>query len=217
MVDYPTLDAHKKQLIEGDFYRAWPTEHTKIHLSALENAWTYLVDVEAMRKVQANNAHMSIENPLWIELSQPIKTELWAGHRLPLFKSVAVCEGLDIYRDIIDKWEWNTDAGDVTAMLFFSPKLECIRLGIEIPTVLTWRLMLIHHKDGLLFQYYLSYDVQKREWLMPFNECPHGTPPCERCHATGTKYLNTWKTRFRQALTLIQKNRYRPGNIPVIH
>ena len=215
MVDYPTLDTHKEQL-QSRRYELLSAEIKRVHLSALENAWTYFVDVEVMRNVQASKAYMNFEKPLWIELSEPMKDEVSAGYRLPLFKSVVVAEGLDIYREVIYKWEWNADTGNIAAMLFYNPLQECMRLGIEIPSVTNWRLLLIT-KDGYLSSFF-PYNAKEEKWINPFIECEHAKPNiCERCSRAGEHYLNTWKKRFRQALVLIQKNRYRPGNIPVIH
>jgi|SRR5579871_420257 len=199
---YPTLEAlrHACTLM--------PTEMERIHLSALENSWTYLVDVKTMHSVHANEAHMDFERPLWIELSEPIRDELLSEFRMPRF----------IGNDGV-RYDYRKAQGNITAMFFYNPQLECIRLGIEIPTVLTWQLCPIF-ENGYFWSFFFSYDVKEKKWAPPFTSCSCEDATqvlCERCERTGIKCLNTWKKRFRQALILIQKNRYRPGYISTTH
>lgn len=204
MSSYPTLDAHRERLQE-QLYAHWPPEVLRVRLSALANTHPYHIDTNAMMATRIN-AHMHIKNHLWIELSTPVRSELLAGIRVPTF---------DVSGQQVDH-RWHDSTPDITAMFYYWRALETARCNISYPAIGRYDLELLLF-NGMACGTISYYSTVKR-WAIPcFNRCEqcnhqdHSgvdcnvlqepcTVECSRCES----YLNTWRTRFRQALTIIQ-------------
>lgn len=202
----PTRDAHITKLT-GHWFPDWPQDDMSIYRSAIVNAYPSQLDTsELLASPISKHLNLKRDNHLWIELSQPLPIAF-----LPVPKR-------EIQRH---RWDWASGGDTISALFYYWPALEYARQGSRsYPVMGRYDLELIS-KNGLIcgtYSYYHNTSVQR--WAIPCGDrceqCSHQdhtlsaeqmqepcVTPCPRCET----FLNTWRNRFRQALTLIQKQK----------
>ncbi|HZU00274.1 MAG TPA: hypothetical protein VFA10_11460 [Ktedonobacteraceae bacterium] len=206
MVDtlYPTLDAHREKL-QSRVYASWPVDVLRGRLASLADAYRYHIDTNTLLATSINpHVRLRAEKNLWIELTAPLRDELLAGVRVPTFKG-----------EMVDRYEWLGGEASITAMYYRWPAWEAACQDTAYPVTGRYDLELITDNGSLLPA--ISYYTIVKRWAIPCfdrcEKCGHQehtlrpaemqepcVTPCPRCDS----YLNTWRNRFRQALTIIQ-------------
>lgn len=199
-ITYPTLDAHREKL-SGQWFSDWPKDDMRMYLAAIGDAHYAPLDKNTVLSTPiSKHLNLKRDTPLWMEFSEPLTSEF-----LPVPKNEA------------HEWDWASGGSKISALFYYWPAREYARHNRSYAARARWDLVLIDY-NGLLRGMYSYYASPVNRWAIPcFQRCEqcthqdHALPagqmqepcvtPCIRCNT----FLNTWRNRFRQALTLVQK------------